>query len=91
MTLQWHPREFVSLAALSELAAPVAKLRHGRIMMPGCLLPVFQLRAVFKRGRDERPPHRMGGITAIEAGPQSDGLSQNVMRADGGGTSRRGW
>jgi hypothetical protein len=39
------------------IAPPVIQFRGGRIAMPGRLLHVFQLRAVFQRRGDEGRPH----------------------------------
>jgi hypothetical protein len=46
------------------VASPVVELGRARVAVPGGLLHVFELRAVFERRGDERRAHRMRRVTA---------------------------
>ena len=48
----------VALEALRD-EAPIVKLGDARVPMPGGLLHVLELRAIFERGGDKGRPHRM--------------------------------
>jgi hypothetical protein len=54
---------------LGIVVPPVVKLGGGRVAMPGRLLHILKLRAVFERCSDKGRAHRMRRVAAIKADP----------------------